>query len=50
VLADIQRREPGPDPAVNAALPKPDRILKAEVLRDRGHEYVFEKLPPPQPQ
>jgi len=22
-----------------------DRILKAEVLRDRGHEYKFEKLP-----
>lgn len=25
--------------------PKADRILKAEVLRDRGHEYKFEKLP-----
>jgi cyclophilin family peptidyl-prolyl cis-trans isomerase len=23
----------------------PDRIVKAEVLRDRGHEYKFEKLP-----
>jgi cyclophilin family peptidyl-prolyl cis-trans isomerase len=45
VLADLQRREHGNDPAANAALPKPDRILKAEVLRDRGHEYVFEKLP-----
>jgi cyclophilin family peptidyl-prolyl cis-trans isomerase len=49
VLADLERREPSDDPAVNAALPKPDRILKAEVLRDRGHEYVFEKLPATQP-
>lgn len=23
----------------------PDKILKAEVLRDRGHEYKFDKLP-----
>jgi cyclophilin family peptidyl-prolyl cis-trans isomerase len=41
VLADIQRRstmhETNP--------PKADRILKAEVVRDRGHEYEFEKLP-----
>ena len=22
----------------------PDRILRAEVVRDRGHEYAFEKL------
>jgi cyclophilin family peptidyl-prolyl cis-trans isomerase len=45
VVADLQRRESGSDPAANAALPKADRILKAEVIRDRGHEYVFEKLP-----
>jgi cyclophilin family peptidyl-prolyl cis-trans isomerase len=47
VLADLTRRETGPDPQQNAALPEPDRILKAEVLRDRGHEYQFEKLPEP---
>ena len=41
VLADLQRRSPQHQPAP----PKPDRILKAEVLRDRGHEYPFEKLP-----
>jgi cyclophilin family peptidyl-prolyl cis-trans isomerase len=45
VLADIQRR----DPASNAALPKPDRILKAEVVRDSKNELVFEKLPEPRP-
>jgi cyclophilin family peptidyl-prolyl cis-trans isomerase len=41
VLGDLQRRSPqhASDP------PKADRILKAEVLRDRGHEYAFEKLP-----
>jgi cyclophilin family peptidyl-prolyl cis-trans isomerase len=40
VLADLQRRstqhQSNPAPA--------DRILRAEVLRDRGHEYTFEKL------
>jgi cyclophilin family peptidyl-prolyl cis-trans isomerase len=45
VLAELQRREPAANPARDAALPKPDRILKAEVLRDRGHEYKFERLP-----
>lgn len=46
VLADIVRREPKADDLqYNAALPKPDRILKAEVLRDRGHEYTFDRLP-----
>jgi cyclophilin family peptidyl-prolyl cis-trans isomerase len=40
VLGDIQRRSPQ-----QARPPKADRILKAEVLRDRGHEYKFEKLP-----
>jgi cyclophilin family peptidyl-prolyl cis-trans isomerase len=41
VLADLQRRSPQHE----AVLPKADRILKAEVLRDRGHDYSFEKLP-----
>jgi cyclophilin family peptidyl-prolyl cis-trans isomerase len=41
VLGDLQRRstEHQQDP------PKADRILKAEVIRDRGHEYKFDKLP-----
>jgi cyclophilin family peptidyl-prolyl cis-trans isomerase len=47
VLADLTRREPTDDPQQDAALPEPDRILKAEVLRDRGHAYSFEKLPEP---
>ena len=37
----LKRRNPnghGPKPA-------PDKIVKAHVLRDRGHEYKFEKLP-----
>ncbi len=40
VLGDLQHRAPlhGPNQ------PKPDRIIKAEVIRDRGHEYTFEKL------
>jgi cyclophilin family peptidyl-prolyl cis-trans isomerase len=40
VLGDLQHRstEHEAHPA------KPDRILKAEVLRDRGHEYKFERL------
>ncbi|MCC7084248.1 MAG: peptidylprolyl isomerase [Pirellulales bacterium] len=40
VLGDLQHRSPmhGQNP------PKPDRIIKAEVLRDRGHEYKFERL------
>jgi cyclophilin family peptidyl-prolyl cis-trans isomerase len=41
VLADLQRRSP----QHQANPPKADRILKAEVIRDRGHEYKFEKLP-----
>jgi cyclophilin family peptidyl-prolyl cis-trans isomerase len=41
VLADLQRRST----MHQTAPPKPDRILKAEVVRDRGHEYTFEKLP-----
>jgi cyclophilin family peptidyl-prolyl cis-trans isomerase len=41
VLADLQRRSPQHQRNPPAA----DRILKAEVIRDRGHEYKFEKLP-----
>jgi len=41
VLGDLQRRSP--EHQQNA--PKADRILKAEVIRDPGHEYKFEKLP-----
>ena len=40
VLGDIQRRNPQ-----QPNQPAPDRIIKAEVVRDRGHEYTFEKLP-----
>jgi cyclophilin family peptidyl-prolyl cis-trans isomerase len=40
VLGEIQRRDPD-----DAVLPKPDQIVKAEVIRDRGHDYSFEKLP-----
>lgn len=43
VLADLQRRSPQHEPNP----PKSDRILKAEVLRDRGHGYTFERLPEP---
>ena len=39
--ASLKRRNPdGPGP-----LPMPDRILTGEVLRDRGHQYTFEKMP-----
>ncbi len=39
VLSDLQKVNPGePGPA-------PDQILKAEVLRDRGHGYEFKKGP-----
>jgi cyclophilin family peptidyl-prolyl cis-trans isomerase len=41
VLADLQRRSP----MHGTTQPKADRIIKAEVVRDRGHEYKFEKLP-----
>jgi len=41
VLGDLQRRSP----QHQTAPPEADRILKAEVIRDRGHEYKFEKLP-----
>jgi cyclophilin family peptidyl-prolyl cis-trans isomerase len=40
VAASLRRRDPD-----SPSLPTPDKILKAEVLRDRGHEYKFEQLP-----
>ena len=40
VLGELQKRDPqGAEP------PAPDKIISAEVLRDRGHEYKFDKLP-----
>ncbi len=38
--AAIKRRDPG-----SPSSPTPDKIVKATVLRDRGHAYSFEKLP-----
>jgi cyclophilin family peptidyl-prolyl cis-trans isomerase len=40
VLAKLQRRNPD---AVNP--PEPDKIVKAEVVRKRDHEYKPETLP-----
>lgn len=40
VLGDLQKRNPDSPGGV-----APDKIIKAEVLRDRGHEYTFDKLP-----
>lgn len=40
VAASLRRRDPD-DPGA----PTPDIIVKAEVLRDRGHDYSFQKLP-----
>ena len=39
VLAELQRINPGERGV------EPDKIIKAEVLRDRGHGYEFKKLP-----
>ena len=39
VAAATKRRDP------DAPVGQPDKIIKAEVLRDRGHAYDFEKLP-----
>jgi cyclophilin family peptidyl-prolyl cis-trans isomerase len=39
VAAAIKRRDP------ERPAGQPDKIVKAEVLRDRGHEYKFEKMP-----
>lgn len=48
VMSELQQRSPSGNPQRDLALPEPDRILKAEVLRDRGHDYdKFEKLPAP---
>jgi cyclophilin family peptidyl-prolyl cis-trans isomerase len=41
VLADLQRRSS----MHQQNPPQPDKIIKVEVIRDRGHEYKFEKLP-----
>jgi cyclophilin family peptidyl-prolyl cis-trans isomerase len=41
VMGDLQRRSTQHE----TVPPKADRILKAEVIRDRGHEYKFERLP-----
>lgn len=41
--AALRRRNP--DPRIPGPLPEPDKIIKAHVVRDRGHEYQFEKLP-----
>jgi cyclophilin family peptidyl-prolyl cis-trans isomerase len=41
VLGDLQRRSPDHQ----REPPKADRIIKAEVVRDRGHEYKFDKQP-----
>jgi cyclophilin family peptidyl-prolyl cis-trans isomerase len=43
LLGDLQKI----DPSQPGPYPEPDKILKATVLRDRGHEYEFEKLPGP---
>jgi len=40
VLGKLQKRNPS---ATNP--PAPDKIIRAEVLRDRGHKYTFDKLP-----
>lgn len=40
VLGDLRRRSA----QHQQNPPEPDKILKAEVIRDRGHEYTFEKL------
>jgi cyclophilin family peptidyl-prolyl cis-trans isomerase len=40
VLGELQKRNPEA-----SSSPAPDKIIKAEALRDRGHEYRFEKLP-----
>lgn len=41
VLGNLQHRNPSGE----GESPTPDRIEKAEVLRDRGHDYSFPKLP-----
>ena len=41
--AALKRRNP--DPRIPGPKPEPDKIVKAHVIRDRGHAYEFEKLP-----
>jgi cyclophilin family peptidyl-prolyl cis-trans isomerase len=43
VLGELQRIQPDPREA-EPPHPIPDKLLKAEVLRDRGHDYKFDKL------
>lgn len=43
VLADIKQH----DPSAASKTSQPDRIIKAEVLRKRPHEYEVNKLPDP---
>jgi len=45
VLGELQRRSPSGSPQNDQLLPPADKILKAEVLRDRGHAYDYPKLP-----
>ena len=40
VLGDLQHRST----MHQTEPPKADKIIKAEVIRERGHEYKFEKL------
>jgi cyclophilin family peptidyl-prolyl cis-trans isomerase len=40
IAAALKRRDPD-----SARPPTPDKIITATVLRDRGHDYEFEKLP-----
>lgn len=40
IIGDIQKIDPQ-----GRGGPKPDKIVKAEVIRDRGHGYEYKKLP-----
>jgi cyclophilin family peptidyl-prolyl cis-trans isomerase len=41
VLGNLQKI----DPSKPGPYPEPDKVLSASVLRDRGHDYEFEKIP-----
>lgn len=41
VLGDLQKI----DPSAPGPHPEPDKIIKASILRDRGHDYEFERIP-----
>lgn len=45
VLGRLQQCNPGGGGPGRGPLPDPDEIIEAQVIRDRGHEYTFEKLP-----